>query len=333
MTDGHDHGHHHGGAHDHGHDHAHARPAASPAGAHGHGHDHAHGHLRSTGNERRIVAMLALVVVYIFVELAGGLMSGSLALLADAGHMTSDAAALAITLFALRMARRPPTSTRTYGFHRAEILAAVVNGGALVAIAVGILYEAGTRFLAPAPVAGPLMMAVAAGGLLVNVIGLAVLHGGRHQDLNLRGAWLHVVSDALGSVGALVAGGLVWAYGWTWADPLASAVIALLVLRASWALLDEAVHVLMEGAPAHIDVDAVRAALCGTPGVREVHDLHVWTITSGMVAMSGHVVVDGTVEAPDLLRTLADNLRTRFDIAHTTIQIEPSGFEEGPLHP
>jgi len=141
------------------------------------------------------------------------------------------------------------------------------------------------------------------------------------------------VSDALGSVGALVAGGLVWAYGWTWADPLASAVIALLVLRASWALLDEAVHVLMEGAPAHIDVDAVRAALCGTPGVREVHDLHVWTITSGMVAMSGHVVVDGTVEAPDLLRTLADNLRTRFDIAHTTIQIEPSGFEEGPLHP
>lgn len=277
--------------------------------------------------------MVVLVVGYIFVEVIGGLVSGSLALLADAGHMASDAAALAITLFALRMARRPPTPQRTYGFHRAEVLAAVANGGALVAIAVGILWEAGTRLLEPAPVAGPLMMGVAAGGLLVNLVGLAVLHGGRDQDMNLRGAWLHVLSDALGSLGALVAGGLVWAYGWSWADPVASAAIALLVLRASWSLLQEAVHVLMEGAPAHIDVDAVRAEMSATPGVREVHDLHVWTITSGMVSMSGHVVLDGTVDGHVLLPVLATSLRERFGIAHTTIQIEPVECADDALHP
>jgi cobalt-zinc-cadmium efflux system protein len=177
------------------------------------------------------------------------------------------------------------------------------------------------------------MMGVAAGGLVVNLLGLAVLAGGRHQDMNLRGAWLHVLSDALGSVGALVAGALVWWKGWTWADPVASAAIALLVLRASVALLNEAVHVLMEGAPAHIDVDAVRAAMLGTPGVRAVHDLHVWTITSGMVAMSGHVVMDGTVAGESLLATLAAGLRARFRIGHTTIQIEPVDFVEEGFHP
>ncbi len=277
--------------------------------------------------------MLVLVVGYIFVELFGGLWSGSLALLADAGHMASDAAALAIALFAVRMARRPPTATRTYGFHRAEVLAAVVNGGALVAVALGILWEAWHRLADPQPVIGPLMMGIAAGGLVVNLVGLAILAGGRHQDMNLRGAWLHVLSDALGSVGALVAGALVWWRGWLWADPVASAAIALLVLHASWALLNEAVHVLMEGAPAHIDVNEVRAAMCGTPGVRAVHDLHVWTITSGMVAMSGHVVVDGTVDSLELLATLAESLRARFSIGHTTIQIEPPGFVEEGFHP
>jgi cobalt-zinc-cadmium efflux system protein len=341
---GHDHGgHDHAGhAHsEHGHaDHGHAAAAAAasaaaPASAAGHGHDHghAHGHLRTPGNERRLIAMLVLVVGYIFVELFGGLWSGSLALLADAGHMASDAAALAIALFALRMARRPPTSTRTYGFHRAEVIAAVVNGGALVAVAIGILWEAWQRLAEPAPVVGPLMMAVAAGGLVVNLLGLAVLAGGRHQDMNLRGAWLHVLSDALGSVGALVAGALVWWKGWTWADPVASAAIALLVLHASWALLNEALHVLMEGSPPHIDVDLVRSAMCGTPGVHTVHDLHVWTITSGMVAMSCHVVVDGTVDGHELLGTLAASLRSRFEIGHTTIQIEPLDFVEEGFHP
>lgn len=301
---------------------------------HGHGgHDHAHGHLRSPGNERRLIAMLVLVVGYIGVELFGGLWSGSLALLADAGHMTSDAAALAIALFALRMARRPPTATRTYGFHRAEVLAAVVNGGALVAVAIGILWEAWQRLAEPAPIAGPLMLGVAAGGLVVNLVGLAVLAGGRHQDMNLRGAWLHVLSDALGSVGAMIAGALVWWKGWFWADPVASAAIALLVLHASWALLNEALHVLMEGTPPHIDIDQLRSAMCATPGVQAVHDVHVWTITSGMVAMSGHVVMDGTVDSHALLATLATSLRVQFSIGHTTLQLEPEDFVEEGFHP
>ncbi len=277
--------------------------------------------------------MVFLVVGYVFVELAGGLWSGSLALLADAGHMASDGAALAITLFAVRMARWAPTPKRTYGFHRAEVLAAVANGAALIVIALGIVWEAWERLYTPAPIVGPLMIGVAAGGLLVNLIGLVVLAAGRKDNLNLRAAWLHVLSDALGSVGALVAGVLVWWRGWTWADPVASAFIALLVLRVSWALLNEAVHVLMEGAPAHIDVNAVRSAMASTPGVRAVHDLHVWAITSGIVAMSGHVVVDDGVANPALLQTLATTLRAQFGIGHTTIQIEPPDYPEEELHP
>lgn len=344
--DDHDHGHDHGhddarghghddaqghaDDHDHGHDHA---PVAAGRG-HDHGHGHAHLHALSEANERRLLLMLALVVVYIGVEVVGGLLSGSLALLADAGHMVSDGAALAITLVALRLARRPATARRTYGFHRAEILAATLNGAALAMIAVGILWEAIERWSSPPDIDGPVVMAVATGGLLVNLAGLAVLHGGRDTNLNLRSAWLHVLSDALGSVGALAAGAAVWLWGARWADPLASVIIAALVLRGAWSLLDDALHVLMEGAPPHIDVDAVRAALIGTPGVLDVHDLHVWTITSNMVAMSGHVVVAEGEPHADMLRRLAALLHGRFGIAHTTIQVEPPGFEEAEIfHP
>jgi cobalt-zinc-cadmium efflux system protein len=177
------------------------------------------------------------------------------------------------------------------------------------------------------------MAVVAVGGLLVNLLGLWILSGGR-ENLNLHGAWLHVFTDALGSVGALVAAVAIAWRGWTWADPLASAVIAVFVLYSSWKLLDDAVHVLMEGAPAHIDVTEVRAALVGTPGVIDVHDLHVWTITSGLVSMSGHVVVDEGHRGPEFVRTLAAVLRARFGIVHTTIQVEPPDFEEEEgLHP
>jgi cobalt-zinc-cadmium efflux system protein len=316
----------------HAHDHA---PAAG--GAHDHGHGHAHGHVDRSAGARRLSLLLALVVVYIGVEVAGGLISGSLALLADAGHMVSDAAALAVTLVALRLAQRPATPQRTYGWHRAEILAAAVNGAALLLISGGVLFEAWERFRAPPPVAGPLMMGVAAGGLVVNLVGLALLHARREDNLNLRGAWLHVLSDALGSVAALAAGALAWGFGWTLADPVASVIIAVLVLRGAWRLMDDAVHVLMEGAPPHIDVDAVRAALAAEPGVVTVHDLHVWTITSGMICVSVHVVVPTSALAPDggpeLLRRLSDLLRARFGIAHATIQIEPPGFEEPDVHP
>lgn len=277
--------------------------------------------------------MLVLVLLYIGVEIAGGLWSGSLALLADAGHMVSDAAAMAITLFALRLARRPATPERTFGWHRAEILAAVANGAALVAISASILWEALERWQDPPVVAGPLMMAVAAGGLAVNVVGLFVLSRGE-GNLNLRAAWLHVLSDALGSAGAMAAGAAVWLGGWKVADPLASAAIAVLVLRSAWKLLDDAVHVLMEGTPAHIDLTDLRAAMRETPGVLDVHDLHVWTITSGMVSLSAHVVADEDRPPHEIVRVVAALLRARFGIEHATLQVEPPGFDEAEaFHP
>ena len=261
-------------------------------------------------------------------EVVGGLWSGSLALLADAGHMLADAGALALSLFALWLAERPAPTDRTYGYYRMEILAAMANGAALVAVAGGIFFEALERLGAPTEVQGGAMMAIAAGGLAVNGIGLAILHSGRDQSLNLQGAWLHVLSDALGSVGAILAGALVWAFDWRWADPAASIVIGVLVVRAAWSLLREAVAVLMEGAPGHIDVDEVRAALRGTEGVESVHDLHVWTITSGLVSLSCHVCAVEDVPPRDLLTRLRALLSERFGIEHVTIQIEPPDFEE-----
>ncbi len=340
----HDHGHGHGRGHATGCDgHAHpARPAPAREEHAAHAHDHAHGgshdhtHAARAAGESRVALLLALVATYMGVEAAAGWWSGSLALLADAGHMVSDAAALAITLWAMRMVRRPATPARTWGWHRAEILAAAVNGAALLAIAVGILWEAAGRLSQPVVVDAPVVVGVAAGGLLVNLAGLALLHGDREAGHNLRAAWLHVLSDALGSAGALLAGGLAWGFGWTWADPVASVLIALLVLRGAWVLLDEAVHVLMEGAPAHIDVDAVRAALQSVAGVRGVHDLHVWTITSGQVSLSAHVAVAADAPPGATLHALVATLRDRFGIRHATLQLEPPDFEEPDteeLHP
>jgi cobalt-zinc-cadmium efflux system protein len=272
------------------------------------------------------------VLLYIGVEVVGGLWTGSLALLADAGHMLSDAAALGITLFALRVARRPADAQRTFGYHRAEVLAAVLNGATLVVIALGILAEAWSRWSAPPQVAGQAMLVIATGGLLVNLASLAILAGGRHAGLNMRGAFLHVLSDALGSVGAMVAGAAVWLWGWKLADPVASAIIAVLVLRAAVQLLGEAAAVLMEAAPPGVDTERIRAAMLAQPGVDAVHDLHVWMITPGMVAMSGHVVTRQE-DGPELLHRISHLLRQHFGIGHATIQIEPPGFEEGEMHP
>lgn len=273
--------------------------------------------------------VLVLVLAYMVAEVVGGLLTNSLALLADAGHMLSDAGALALSLFALWIARRPPTSTHTYGFYRTEILAALVNGATLVAISIYIFAEAARRLGDPPEVQGGWMMAVAAGGLAVNLVGLWVLSAGRDENLNMQGAWLHVLTDTLGSVGTLGAGLLILAFGWTWADPVASVAIALLVLYSSWALLRETVAVLMEGAPGDVDVDEVRNALVGMPGVVSAHDLHVWTITSGMVALSAHVVAaDGDRADGALLDRIRHMLHDRFGIDHITIQIEPEDFGE-----
>ena len=254
---------------------------------HSHAHDdHAQGR---ADHRRRLSVTLALVATYLIAEVVGGLWAGSLALLADAGHMFSDMGALALSLFAIWLAQRPSSVERTFGYHRVEILAALANGVALVAVALLILREAVERLSAPREVLGAPMLIVAVGGLFINLAGLWMLHGGKDSSLNVRGAWLHVLSDTLGSVGVIAAAFLVWAFGWTRADPIASIAIALLVIFASWNLIRETVGVLMESAPGHIDVEEVRRALCETRGVLSIHDLHVWTITSGFVSLSCHI--------------------------------------------
>ena len=299
----------------------------------GHAHGHAPVHSHAAGGDRaaqrkRLAITCGLAASYTVAEVIGGLWTGSLALLADAGHMLSDVAALALSLFALWLAERPAPAARTFGYRRIEILAALANGTALVVVAIFIVVEALERFDAPQPILGLPMLMIAAGGLIVNLIGLWVLHGGKDDSLNVRGAWLHVASDALGSVGAMVAGGLVWAFGWYIADPIASVVIAALVLNASWSLLRETVDVLLEAAPAHLDVGEVEEALSAVVGVGEVHDLHIWTITSGMTSLSCHVHAVGLADHHVVLTSLQQMLRERYAIHHVTIQVEPEGFVE-----
>src|SRR5436305_5222539 len=247
-----------------------------------------------------------------------------------AGHMLSDAAALGLSLFAMSMARRPRTAKRTYGYHRLEILAALANGATLVAISILVIVEAVHRFGRPEAVGARGMMGVAAGGLLVSLVALRILHAGRDDNLNMRGAWLHVLTDALGTVQAIVAGALILGFGWQWADPVASVLIALLVVYSAWSLLKEATGVLMESAPAHIDLDRVQEAMAEVPGVLEVHDLHVWTITSGMESLSAHVVVEDHRFDCDVLSEIRAKLHERFGIHHITVQMETATFEEHP---
>jgi cobalt-zinc-cadmium efflux system protein len=294
--------------------------------SHSHTHDHHH-HARSASKTRLVLA-LVLAGSYMLAEAVGGWWTNSLALLADAGHMLSDVAALALSLAALWIAERPADSKRTYGYYRAEILAALVNGAALGAISIYIFVEAARRLTEPPQVLGGWMLAFAAGGLAVNLAMLANLSGGKSESLNVRGAWLHVLTDTLGSIGAIVAATLIWLFRWNWADPAISIAIGLLVIYSAWHLMLESAAVLMESAPRGIDVDQVRDAMVSIAGVLAVHDLHVWTITSGFDALSAHVVVsDGQPSGP-LLAELRASLHDHFGIDHITIQIEPEGFEE-----
>jgi cobalt-zinc-cadmium efflux system protein len=304
------------------------------AGHHHHGHGHHHGHSHADAgreNSRRLAFTLALQVLYLVAEVVGGYLANSLALLADAGHMLSDVGALGLSLFAIWIARRPATDRRTYGWHRTEILAALANAATLISISLFIFYEAWARFRQPQPVEGMLVVWIAVGGLLVNGIGAAALHSGREHSLNIRGAWLHLLTDALGNVGVIAGGIVVWAFGWLWADPAVSVLIGVLVIWSSWGLLRDSLGVLLEGTPAHIDVDAVRTALLAVPDVEEVHDLHVWTITSGLEALSCHVVVGGRDErrfSGEILADVHEVLHQRFGLHHLTVQIEPRGFKE-----
>ncbi|HKE15045.1 MAG TPA: cation diffusion facilitator family transporter [Kofleriaceae bacterium] len=289
---------------------------------HGHGHDHGHEHQVRDASSRRLALTLVLVAVYLVAQVVGGLMSNSLALLADAGHMLSDAGALGLSLLAISIARRPPSRTHTFGYQRAEILAALLNGALLVAISGYIFFEAYRRLGDPPHVRGELMMVVAIGGLMVNLAGLWILRGGRSQSLNVRGAWLHVLSDALGSVGAIAAAVLVSAFGWNWADPAASAVIGVLVVFSAWSLVKATVGVLMEAVPAHIDVAALRGALLSIEGVLDVHDLHVWSVTPGRDVVSAHLTTIIEADREAIMAEVHARLRQRFDLSHSTIQLD-----------
>jgi len=295
------------------------------------GHDIPGGSVAQGVAVRRLQVALALAASFMVAEVVGGLWANSLALLADAAHMLADAAALGLALFAAWISRRPPSPRRTYGYYRAEILAALANGAALVAIAVVIVVEAVRRLAAPLEVRPAVMIPVAVLGLGVNLAMLAVLRDSRNANLNLRGAWLHVVTDALGSLQAIVAGVLIAAWGWSWADPAASLAIAALVLYSAWGLVREAVSVLMESAPGGLDVDEVRRAILAVPGVCGAHDLHIWAISSAFVALSVHVEAREE-DHRAVLAGVREVLAHRFGIHHSTIQLEPA-HPPVPLRP
>ena len=292
-----------------------------------HAHAHAgHGHelqrdLRA-GDRRALRIALAITLTFLGVEVVGGLLSGSLALLADAGHMATDALGLGLALVAVRLAARGPTPGKSFGHRRAEVLAALANGVLLGAVALQVAIEAAGRFGAPRPIEGPLMLGVASAGLLANLAAAAVLTRVGSRGLNVRAALLHVLGDALGSVGAILAAIAILTFGWLWADPAVAVVIAGLILVSAVRLVRESLDVLMEGTPPHVDVDALLAAIRAVPGVLDVHDLHVWTLTSGYHALSAHVDVSPDADPHAVLHILSNLAQQRFAIAHTTFQLE-----------
>ncbi|HDS74034.1 MAG TPA: cation transporter [Firmicutes bacterium] len=299
-----------------------------------HRHDHEHHHAendRSGESTARLGIVFALVVVFMFVEAVAGWLTNSLALLADAGHMLTDAGAIALALFASWLSRRPSGPQRTYGYYRAEILAALANAVTLIVIVVFIVIEAYHRLAEPPTVMGLPMMAVASVGLVVNLIGMWILggnHGHDHgrQGLNLQGVLWHIIGDALGSIAAIVGGLLVWWQGWYWADPLVSVLISLIILYGGVRLVLKSVSVLMEVSPARIDVREVQHALKQLPGVVECHDLHIWTVTSGLESLSVHLVVEPFPADDDFLTRARELLHERFALNHVTIQVESIGF-------
>ncbi len=272
-------------------------------------------------SRRRLTLVLGITAAVMVAEAVGGWLAHSLALLADAGHMLADVAALGLSLVVAYLAQRPATAERTFGLLRLEIVAALVNGAALLAISLGIALEALQRFRAPSQVHGALLLGVAAVSLVANVAGAAILHRGHHHSLNQRGAYLHIVGDVLGSAGALAAGAVMLATGWVQADPLISVLIAVLILGSAWRLVKESTDILLEAAPGHIALADVHDRIASIPGVASVHDLHVWTVTSGVIAMSGHLVVQNPGDNQRVLEAVQERLGA-MGIGHVTVQME-----------
>src|SRR5690606_13177062 len=323
-----------------GHGHAHsAGDTHSKAGGHGHSHAGGHGHhhvdvrLQGDGDGGRLRWALIITATFFVVELVGGFLANSLTLLAGAGDMFTDVAALSLSLFVAWFSRQPATPERSYGYLRWEILAAFLNGSVLLVVSGWIIWESIVRLRTPEPVVGPLMLVVALGGLVVNLAAARILHPSSSGSLNVRGAYLHVLGDLLGSVGAVIAALVVWQTGFMRADAIASLLVSALILRSAWQLVRESVDVLLESTPAHISPGAVRQQLELLPGVESVHDLHIWTVTSGFIAMSAHVVVPNPSEHQHVLEHAHEAMKL-FGIGHVTIQLEREvpAAEEGCLN-
>ena len=274
---------------------------------------------------------LSLTALFLIVEVLGGILAHSLTLLADAGHMFADVAALGLSLFVAWFSRQPGTPEKTYGYLRWEILAAFLNGSTLLVVSVGIIYEAILRLGHPTTVASGLMLGVAAASVVTNLASAYVLHGGAGESLNMRGAYLHVLGDLLGGLGAVAAALIIRFTGWQQADPIASIVMTILIVRGSWRIVRESVDILLESTPSHISLGAVRAQLLALPGIESVHDLHVWTVTSGVVAMSAHALVREPERQQHALEHIIDAMRL-FGIEHVTVQIESREMAEREAH-
>ena len=297
------------------------------------GHQHQHSQRdRSRTNRARLKIVLAVTTVYMLAEVAGGLLTGSLALLADAGHMLTDVGGVALALLAMKFAERPSSPEKTYGYYRVEILAALTNAIVLIGISLGVLYEAYQRFRNPPQVESTLMLAVAGIGLVVNVVSVLVLRSGTENSLNMKGAYFEVLSDLITSVGVMVAGVIMLTTNWYLVDPILSAGIGLFIFPRTWKLLKEAVDVLLEGTPTDVNIADLREAMGKVPGVAGVHDLHVWSLTSGMNAMSAHVVIADQAVHEAVLSAVREHVTRTFKIGHVTIQIEQRNCNDTEAH-
>lgn len=280
---------------------------------------------------RSLRIALALTAALLVVEVVGGVMSNSIALLADAGHMFTDVAALSLALFVVWFSRQPETPQKTYGYLRWEILAAFLNGGALLLVSAGILWESLTRLRSPQPIAGGLMLVIATAGLVANLVAARVLMSGARENLNTRGAYLHVLGDLLASLGTVAAAIAIHYTGWLIADPIASIITTVLIVRGAWRLVRESVDIFLESTPAHIPLPAVRGQLEAIPGIESVHDLHVWAVTPAVIAMSAHAIVREPAQHQHVLEHIHDAMRL-FGIQHVTIQLERDEMLERERH-
>ncbi|MCR9241396.1 MAG: cation diffusion facilitator family transporter [Rhodobiaceae bacterium] len=296
---------------------------------HDHGPDHTHSHAPDVnrGNQRRVLAAMCLTAGFMVAEVVGGVLSGSLALIADAGHMATDAAALFLAYIAFRLVNRPADANQSYGYHRAETLAAFVNALTMIALVGWILFEAVQRFFEPVEILGGLMLWVAIGGLLVNVLAFWLLHSGEKENLNMQGAAVHVLGDLLGSVAAIAAAIVILYTGWTPIDPLLSIFVALLILRSAIALARQSGHILMEGTPMGLDIEEIKNDLLNSvAGVEDVHHLHAWSLTATRDVMTLHARIAEGVNPDQVLAAINDRLRHKFQIDHATVQIETAAY-------